>query len=232
MRLVLAITVLAASASSAHAAEDRYGPRQAAAPVAVATSATARPYAGSMLGWSGKSAAPAPQAERPTAPVRPALMSGGLYRPSSPPQAPVAAAPPAPAPAGYASTAPTSLYSRPSSQTPVDRLPPPPSPTTVQGGLYASSGPRFYSVHRPFGETPDPIPAVPAGERLAYRPEASLAGEVALSGVGDGVRDPDASDDGMAGVGAADAQEEAERKAKRDAERAAARRAAASGGGQ
>ncbi|MBI5941906.1 MAG: hypothetical protein HY859_15935 [Caulobacterales bacterium] len=115
----------------------------------------------------------------------------------------------------------------------MNRLTPPPSPTAVQGGLYASSGPRFYSVHRPYGETPDPIPATPQGERLAYRPEASLAGEVALSGVGDGVRDPGAaSDEGMTGVGAADAQEEAEREAKRDAERVAARRAAASGGGQ
>lgn len=231
MRLVLAIAMLAASVVDANAAEDRYGPRQAAEPVAATTSATARPYAGSMLGWSGKSAAPAPQAAQPSAPVRPALMPGGLYRSAPPPpQAPVVAAPPAPA--GYASAAPTSLYSRPATQTPVDRLPPPPSATTAQGGLYASSGPRFYSVHRPYGETPDPIPATPQGERLAYRPEASLAGEVALSGVGDGVRDPDASDDGMAGVGAADAQEEAEREAKRDAERAAARRAAASGGGQ
>lgn len=219
MRLVLAIALLAASVVNANAAEDRYGPRQAAV---VLTSPVAQPYAGPMLGWSGKSAAPAPQAAQPAAPVRPALMSGGLYRSAPPPQIPA-----------VASAAPTSLYSRPTSRTPMDQLPPPPSPPAVQGGLYASSGPRFYSVHRPYGETPDPIPAVPAGERMAYRPEASLAGEVALSGVGDEVRDPGApSDDGMAGVGAADAQEEAEREAKRDAERAAARRAAASGGGQ
>ena len=232
MRIALAIAVLAASASSAHAAEDRYGSKRTAPPDSAAVAATLQPYAGAMLGWSGKSAAPTPQAALPSTLARPALMPGGLYRSAPPPQAPVAAA--APASAGYASAAPapTSLYSRPSTQTPVDRLPPPPSPTTVQGGLYASSGPRFYSVHRPFGETPDPIPAVPAGERLAYRPEASLAGEVALTGVGVGVRDPDASDDGMAGLGAADAHEDAEREAIRDAERAAARRAAASGGGQ
>src|SRR3990167_7646987 len=226
MRLVLAIALLAASVVNANAAEDRYGPRQAAV---VLTSPAAQPYAGSLLGWSGKSAGPAPQAAQPAAPVRPALMSGGLYRSAPPPQVPAVA----PAPTGYAPAAPTSLYSRPASPAPADRLQPPPSPTTVQGGLYANSGPRFYSVHRPYGETPDPIPAVPAGERMAYRPEASLAGEVALSGVGDGVRDPGApSDEGMAGVGAADAQEEAEREAKRNAERAAARRAAASGGGQ
>ena len=226
MRLVLAIALLAASVVNANAAEDRYGPRQAAVTL---TSPAAQPYAGSLLGWSGKSAAPAPQAAQPAAPVRPALMSGGLYRSAPPPQGPAVA----PAATGYAPAAPPSLYSRPTSPAPADRLPPPPSPTTVQGGLYANSGPRFYSVHRPYGETPDPIPAVPAGERMAYRPEASLAGEVALSGVGDGVRDPGApSDEGMAGVGAVDAQEEAEREAKRNAERAAARRAAASGGGQ
>lgn len=230
MRLVLAIAVLAASVVSANAAEDRYGPRQAAV---TPTSPAAQPYAGATLGWSGKTPAPAPQVAQPSTPVRPALMAGGLYRSAPPPQTPVAAVPPAPAPPGYASTAPTSLYSRPVAQAPVNRLPAPPSPTAVQGGLYASSGPRFYSVHRPYGETPDPIPATPQGEQLAYRPEASLAGEVALSGVGDSVRDPGApSDDSMAGVGAADAQEEAERKARRDAERAAARRAAASGGDQ
>lgn len=231
MRLVLAIALLAASVVNANAAEDRYGPRQTAA---APTSPAAQPYVGSLLGWSGKSAAPAPQAAQPAAPVRPALMPGGLYRSAHPPQAPAGA----PAPTGYATAAPTSLYSRPASPAPAARLPPPPSPPTVQGGLYASSGPRFYSVHRPYGETPDPIPAVPAGERMAYRPEASLAGEVALSGVGDAVRDPGAlSDEGLAGVGAADAQEEAENEARRDAEWAAARRiatrrTAASGGGQ
>lgn len=239
MRLVLAIAVLAASSASAHAAEDRYGPRRAPAPsVAVAAAPTTQPYSGATLGWSGKSAAPTPPAAQAAAPVRPGLMPGGLYRASAPvAPTPVAVAAPPPAPAAFAAAtppaAPTSLYSRPAAQTPVDRLPPPPSPTAVQGGLYASGGPRFYSVHRPYGETPDPIPAVPAGERLAFRPEASLAGEVSLSGVGAGVRDPDSPlDDSMAGVGAADAQEEADRAAKREAERTAARRAAAAGSGQ
>ena len=232
MRLVLAITLLAASAVSAHAAEDRYGPAHTATPGVAAPT----PYAGTLLGWSGKSPPAAPAAAQPSAPVRPPLMAGGLYR--SAPQTPMPPTPtpagyrPAPAPAGYApAPAPTSLSSRPVAQAPVDSLPPPPSPTAVQGGIYASSGARFYSVHRPYGVAPDPIPAVPAGERMAYRPEASLAGAVALSGVGDGVRNPDAeSDDSMAGVGAADAQEDAERAARRDAERAAARRAAAPAG--
>ena len=222
MRLALAIAILATSAVSAHAVEDRYGPSPTATPTTAATSAA--PYAGALLGWSGKTAPAAPQTVQTSAPARPALMPGGLYR----------AAPPPPAPASYAPApaAPQSLYSRPAPQAVRDALPPPPSATAVQGGLYASSGPRFYSVHRPYGEVPDPIPASPPGDRMVYRPEASLAGAVALSGVGDGVREGDADDGGMAGVGAEDEAEEAERAARREADRAAARRAAAAGSGQ
>ena len=58
MRIALAIAVLAASASSAHAAEDRYGSKRTAPPDSAAVAATLQPYAGAMLGWSGKSAAP------------------------------------------------------------------------------------------------------------------------------------------------------------------------------
>ena len=219
MRLAIAIAVLASSTVSVQAAEDRYGPSRGSAPGGPPAGA----YAGATLNWSGKTAPAAPQTSPTAAPARPALIPGGLYRPvfAPTPQTPMAAGP---------VSAPTSLYSRPVAQAPVSQLPPPPSPTAVQGGLYASGGARFYSVHRPYGETPDPIPAVPEGERMAYRPEASLAGAVSLSGVGDSVRDLDApADDSMAGVGAADAQEEAERAAKRDAERTAARRAAAGG---
>ena len=104
MRIALAIAVLAASASSAHAAEDRYGSKRTAPPDSAAVAATLQPYAGAMLGWSGKSAAPTPQAALPSTLARPALMPGGLYRSAPPPQAPVAAA--APASAGYASAAP------------------------------------------------------------------------------------------------------------------------------
>ena len=226
MRLALAIIALTASAASAQAAEDRYGPSATAAPTATAASSA---YAGPTLSWSGKSPAPAPQSA-PTTPLqaRPAPMPGGLYRPAS---AAPQAAPMGPAPAAYTppAAAPQSLYS-PAPRAGAAALPQPPSPTAVQGGLYASSGPRFYSVHRPYGETPDAIPAPPAGDRMVYRPEASLAGAVALSGVGDGIRQDDADDGGMAGVGAADEAEDAERAAKRAADRAAARRAAAGGG--
>lgn len=227
MRLALALIALTASAASAQAAEDRYGP--SAAVTGGPMSDSSRAYAGPLLSWNGKVAAPTPPPATSLAPsARPALAPGGLYRapnlaPAPTPMAPASYAPPV--------AAPQSLYSRPAPQQAVaDTLPPPPSATTVQGGLYASSGPRFYSVHRPYGETPDAIPVPPPGDRMVYRPEASLAGAVSLSGVGDGVRQDGADDGGMAGVGAADEAEDAERTAKRNAERAAARRAAAGGG--
>ena len=243
MRLLLAFAVLALSVTSAHAGEDRYGPR--GAPAAGGRQAPS-PYSGPMLRWAGKTAAPATASApiRQQAPARPELMGGGLYRAAPAPQPPVAMAPasiparptamPA-APARYAppsaqQTAPQSLYSAPAPRAVATSLPPPTSATMVQGGLYASAGPRFYSVHRPYGETPDPIPATPAGAATAYRPEASLAGAVALSGVGDSVMTEGQDDGGLGGVGASDAAEEAERAAKREAERAATRRAAAGTG--
>lgn len=247
MRLVLAIAVLTASAAGSAQAGDRYGSTVAAP--RDATVAVAAPYSGPLLNWSGKAAPAVPQTPM-TAIAPPVMTPGGLYRPAFAPQAPtpqapmvqapVAQTPPTqPAPA-YASAwtppaaAPQSLYSRPAPvAAPAAALAPPPGPVPALGGLYATNAPRFYSVHRPYGETPDPIPMPPAGAQTAFRPEASLAGAVALSGVGDGVRGDDAGDDdGMAGVGAADEADEAARAAKRDAERAAARRAAATGGGQ
>lgn len=225
MRLVLVIAVLASSAVCAQAAEDRYGPSRVGP---AAGSLAAQPYAGPTLSWPGKAAPTLP----PTAVVgpaaRPELLADGLYRPATAPQA----ATPRPRPAAYGppAPAPQTLYDRPAPQAAV--LPPPPSSPPAPGGLYGGTGPRFYSLHRPYGETPDPIPAPPPGDGMAWRPEASIAGPVALSGVGDGVRLNDEDDGGMAGVGAADEAEEAERAAKRDAERAAVRRAAAAGGGQ
>lgn len=246
MRLLLAITLLAVSATGAQAGEDRYGSRRAPAGADAAGRPAPLPYSGPMLTWSGKTAAPAiaSAAPRQQLPARPDMMSGGLYRGAPAPQLPMAMAPaPAPAaprvmtaaPAGYAGptaqqAAPQSLYSAPAPRAAAASLPPPPSATMVQGGIYASAGPRFYSVHRPYGETPDPIPAAPAGAATAYRPEASLAGAVALSGVGDGVLSEGQDEGGLGGVGASDAAEEAGRAARREAERAAARRSAAGSG--
>jgi hypothetical protein len=245
MRLLFAITLLAVSATGAQAGEDRYGSRRAPAGADAAGRPAPLPYSGPMLTWSGKTAAPAiaSAAPRQQLPARPDMMSG-LYRGALAPHSPIAMAP-APAPAaprvitgasaGYAGptaqqAAPQSLYSAPAPRAAAASLPPPPSATMVQGGIYASAGPRFYSVHRLYGETPDPIPAAPAGAATAYRPEASLAGAVALSGVGDGVLSEGEEEGGLGGVGASDAAEEAGRAARREAERAAARRSAAGSG--
>lgn len=222
MRIVLAIAVLASSAAYAQAAEDRYGPSRAGP---AAGSIAAQPYAGPTVSWPGKAAQTPPPAVAAAPAARPELLAGGLYRPAPAPQA----ATPQPRPAVYGppSSAPRSLYDPPAPQ--AAALPPPPPPSPAAGGLYAGTGPRFYSLHRPYGETPDPIPTPPPGDGMAFRPEASIAGPVALSGVGDGIRLND-DDGGMAGVGAADEAEEAERAAKREAERAAVRRAAAGSG--
>lgn len=242
MRLVLVIAVLAASATSAHAG-DRYGSTVAAR----GNAAGAAPYAGPMLTWSGKAPPPVPQTPPSMVAGPPTMLPGGLYRPTAASPAPMTRVPavqtpmvqaPTPRPgAAYAGVAPgaapQSLYSRPvtGAPAPVAALAPPPGPVPALGGLYATNAPRFYSVHRAYGETPDPIPMPPPGDRAAFRPEASLAGAVALSGVGDGVLKDDAGDDdSMAGVGASEEADEAARSAKREAERTAARRAAASPG--
>jgi len=170
MRLVLALAALACSAATASAAEDRYGP---STPRGTGASA----YAGPLLGWTGKTAPVAPASL--AAATRPQPLPGGLYRPLAQPQA--AAAPVA--------ALPTSLYDRPAPPTRAQAaaLPPPPAAPAVAGGLYANAAPRFYSVHRPFGAEPDPIPAPPPGGSWAYRPEASLAGAIRSTGAGDGV---------------------------------------------
>lgn len=170
MRLVLALAVLACSAASAGAAEDRYGP-SSPRPTAA--------YAGPLLSWTGKTES---AATAPVALARP--LPDGLYRAAAP-QVPLSPARPPAAPAtAFAAPLPQSLYDRPT--TPA--APPGPVALAPAASQYASSAPRLYSVHRQFGAEPDPIPAPPPGDGWAYRPEASLAGATRASGVGDGVR--------------------------------------------
>lgn len=185
MRSVLVIAVLTASAGVAHAAEDRYGTPPVARPALTSAPAgaggyaptAAGPYAGRMLGWSGKAAPPlppipqavpqvVPQPAVATAPVsRPGGVQSRLYPSMSRPM-PSAGAP------SVAAPLPTSLYDRPAPAQPLSApqiqaaaLPPSPSaprpPAPVAAAQAGWSQPKYYSVHRQFGETPDPIPIPP-----------------------------------------------------------------------
>lgn len=145
MRLVLAITILTVSAAGAQAAEDRYGPPRArsAAPAGQpgALPASAAPYAGQMLSWSGKTPGQAPQpspvAAAPVMPQPIAAWAGpaaaargprATSYPSLTAQAPTAAAyTPAPRPVAPQTALPTSLYDRPA-PAPVAAAPVPPAP--------------------------------------------------------------------------------------------------------
>ncbi|MDP2260699.1 MAG: hypothetical protein Q8J89_13390 [Caulobacter sp.] len=146
MRLVLAITILAAGAVTAQAAEDRYGPPRARPVTAPASQpgalpASAAPYSGQMLSWSGKTPGQAPQPSPVVAaPVMPqpiAAWAGpaaaapgprAASYPSLTAPAPMAAAyAPAPRPVAPQTALPTSLYDRPASA-PIAAAPAPPAP--------------------------------------------------------------------------------------------------------
>ncbi len=138
MRLALVIALLAsASATVAHAAEDRYGPPRAqpvavpAAYAAPAAAGVAAPYGGPMLSWGGKTAlapaaAPMVQAAPAYQPVQPqpAAYTPSGWRDVTPGAAAPRAAVPAPAPAPRpvaAAPLPTSLYDRPAPAAPQPR---------------------------------------------------------------------------------------------------------------
>lgn len=141
MRLVLALSFLAASALGAHAAEDRYGPPRvrssaAAGPQMTPTGAlpaSAAPYGGALLSWGGKApgqepaptavaGAPAlpqpiaPWAGQATGPQRPApypSIVAPVMTPTPAAYAPPPAQPVAPPPVAATQPLPTSLYDRP-----------------------------------------------------------------------------------------------------------------------
>jgi len=211
MRTVIAITALALSAAGAHAAEDRYGPpptRALVAAAGVAGSAQAAqslaptPYAGRMLGWSGKIAPRAPAVEQPAA-------AAVAARPIPfQPQAPGIQ----PQPQQRAAALPQSLYDRPMApagapQTvPLPRaaaaasLPPPPSAQRAQAP-YGSAA-RAYSVIREFGGQPDPVTLPPPTSYWATRDQ----GQPVLSDptYGEGLSKKDAESTPREGVGEVD----------------------------
>ena len=158
MRMILALLCLAAGAlpASAQTQPDRYsGGRRAAEAAANGTMRLAA-YQGPMLTWANKrlpgpapEPAPAAAAPRPTRAFQP--------------QAERSAAATAPAPRAL----PASLYAPPPASAPAPTPAPqklaqaaPPAPIARR-----SDEAHFYSIHRPFGLTPDAIPTPPPGER-------------------------------------------------------------------
>lgn len=189
MRTLIALAVLAGSAVGAHAAEDRYGPppaTRALAAVGVAGQAQAArslaptPYAGRLLGWTGKvaprviEAAPQPQPQ-PAPQYQPQPVAARAPVPFQP-QAPQAAA-------RQQAALPQSLYDRPvAAPAPAPQyrpqpqpqrsatLPPPPSAPRVAAG--DNGGARSYSVIREFGGQPDRIALPPPTSYWATREQA------------------------------------------------------------
>ncbi len=168
MRLVLAITILTVSAAGAQAAEDRYGPPRARSATTSgqpgALPASAAPYSGQMLSWSGKTPGQAPQAApAPAAPVMPqpvAAWAGpaagapgprATAYPSMSAPVPIAAAyTPAPQPVARQRALPTSLYDRPAA--------------TPAAAPAAAPAPRYEPPARPQAALA-PSPSAPAPVR-------------------------------------------------------------------
>ena len=141
----LAASIAGVSASAANA-EDRYGPPQPA-PVSFQTSTPA----GGFLSWPAKT--PAFKAAAPAAVAAPPAPIDAIYRPAR--SEPI-----------QASRLPASIYApypsiQPSPAAGAQRYARTAAAATAgpaSDGVHSSQPPRFYSVHREFGLTPDPIP--------------------------------------------------------------------------
>jgi hypothetical protein len=211
MRLLLAIPILAFSATCAQAAEDRYGPPRAApvaagAPAVSALPGSAAPYSGALLSWSGKSAAPAATPTAAPVPATPQPIAAWA-RAAGPGQSRSVAYPSMTAPASYGPTQPPAPTPAPRAAAPLptslyDRATPAPAAPQAQAALPPSPsarGPaplptaddasraRAYSVVREFGGVPDPISIPPPTSYWATRPGMAPVDEVpAASGGGVG----------------------------------------------
>jgi len=142
--------------------EDRYGPPQAPFVDPAATEPAQR-----TLSWPGKAAAtPAQPMSAPIASAAPAAP----YAPQAYPQTPAVTAVTAP-------SLPASLYAPPPSPLMAPAAQPVPAPSasaqTASAQAAAGQPPRFYSLHREFGLTPDPAP-VPLPTQF-FAPSADLA---------------------------------------------------------
>lgn len=183
MRVILAIAIGLAFATTAAAqtVPDRYGPPRAG--VQTASAAQAMAYGGRMLSWASKvepAPAVAPRAPEPAAPQAQApqprreLMASRAYTLGEIEQAPE----PQPAHAAAPPARPASLYDTPAPRTAAAAPQPapvaaPPAPVRVAAAPTAApmaapgggAPTRLYSLHREYGMAPDPTPQVPAGER-------------------------------------------------------------------
>jgi len=189
-----AILVLFALANTA-AAQVRYSVASARAAPSGAQAAGLR-----LLTWPGKTA---PAAPKPLA----APVSPRAYAPMQPPLNPYG--PPAPA-LPPAAALPTSIYAPPPPPAAPQAAQPAasPAPASLLRGLAQAdvagangelgSSPRFYSLHRAYGDTPDPIPLpqqfFPAPSDLAQPPPPPARPQMTANGhiVRPAPADPDA----------------------------------------
>lgn len=179
MRLVLALSIFAASALGAHAAEDRYGPPRVrtSAPAGPQTTptgampASGSPYAGQMLSWGGKAPEQTPQqtlvASAPQTPQMPQAVSPwagpavGSQRPlvypstAAPVQTPMPVAYAPPPAARPVAPPPTPVAAQPLPTSLYDRAPAPaPSQAPAQAAAPTPYQPPVYA--RPAYQPPAP----------------------------------------------------------------------------
>lgn len=173
---------LALAGAAAHA-EDRYGPPRGGSYTGPDKAVPA--YSGPMLGWSNK-VAPATLNGAPSlvSQPQPMALARQFLRPAQTPQAVPPPPPPPPveelAPdyleGGPSAPLPTSLYGGPpqAAQAPIAPVaavaPQAPAPQRLAAAApqapATGSPSHYYSVHRPYGLTPDAPPAPAAGPNL------------------------------------------------------------------
>jgi hypothetical protein len=237
--LLPVLICVAAPAHAEGPRENRYGPttpRQQAAAVATA----AARYDGPMLGWANKrQAGAAVVAATASAPTRPAPLApwAGYQGPSPASSAQAATAPvkdwsdyrstrvaaaapvgaptppppaPPPAPPSAPTPTPTSLYAQPIVRQAIAPPPPAVQPRQVAAIGTGATGPRYYSVGREYGLTPDALPPPGPDSRVlitAAEPPPEPKDAVPMHGSADWLAAGVSGDDG-------DADSSAERRAK------------------
>ncbi len=199
MRYVFALAALAVPAAAfgaTSAVEDRYGPAVTHTPPPAVSQAPAAVYAGPFLSWSSKSSTPPVSAPQPAAEPAPAPAApASLYAtpvPIAPAPAPIAVAPPVrtvPTPAPSVPAAPP-MQVMAAAEAPTPATPAAEAAATPSTPVHA----HFYSLHRDYGDTPDPI-AMPVDRPMV------------LVGPPDLPAQPAGGDSGNSGKASADASD-------------------------